>query len=300
MRHTSNPSASKEADAAISGYRAKYPRSMTGWVCDFQPQEAQPSSRRLASRIEQVMSAFQWIGSPCRVLSGSCSCTFLFDPHIPAVRLSSVLVEEPLRDNPVVASLGFVGNATAHLPSKVLDDIKSGHRGPNVNLTLAKSRTHILSVSKQAHENCAGRVPSVPVAMLVFRLANALASSMRRTQLNDEGARHAVVRDARAMITQSRGTERIPQKLSDFCGASKWANQNLHAVDHIFSARGGLVWHFGGQRLDRWSESEAAKHPPEISRRIIIHGHVTSLPGEVRSNPLSVFHPRTRCSTCCA
>lgn len=43
---------------------------------------------------------------------------------------------------------------------------------------------------------------------------------------------------------------------------------------------------FGGHRLDQWSESEAAKHPPEISRRIIIHGHVTSLPGRAASQPL--------------
>lgn len=88
----------------------------------------------------------QWIGSPCRVLSGSCRCALLFDPHILTVRLSSVLVEEPLRDNPVVTSLGIVGNATAHLPSRMSDDIKSGHRGPEVEFRLAKSRSHFLSV----------------------------------------------------------------------------------------------------------------------------------------------------------
>lgn len=44
---------------------------MTGWVCDFQPQEAHSSSRRLTSRIKQVISAIQWIGSPFRLLSGS-------------------------------------------------------------------------------------------------------------------------------------------------------------------------------------------------------------------------------------
>lgn len=190
MRHMSNPSASKKADAAISGYRATFPRSMTGWVCDFQPQEAHRSSRRLASRIKQVMSAFQWIGSPCRVLSGSCSCSFLFEPHVPAVRPSSVLVEEPLRDNPVVTSLRLVGKATAHLPPKMSDDIKSGHRGPNVNLTLAKSRTSIGTIGQQVHEKCAGRVSCAPVPMSVFCLANALASSMRRTQLAMTKARH--------------------------------------------------------------------------------------------------------------
>lgn len=49
--------------------------------------------------------------------------------------------------------------------------------------------------------------------------------------------------------------------------------------------REGLATGVGGQGLDRWSESEVAKHPPEISRRIIIHGHVTSLPGQLRQVP---------------
>lgn len=78
-------------------------------------------------------------------------------------RLSSVLVEEPLRDNPVVTSVGFVGNATAHLSSKLSDDIQSGHHGPEVKVILAKSRTYILSVST---EICAGRVPSAPVPIV--------------------------------------------------------------------------------------------------------------------------------------
>lgn len=56
--HTSNPQASNEGYTVMSGYRDTSPRSMTGWVCDFLPQEAHPSSRRLASRIKQVMSAF--------------------------------------------------------------------------------------------------------------------------------------------------------------------------------------------------------------------------------------------------
>lgn len=47
------------------------------------------------------------------------------------------------------------------------------------------------------------------------------------------------------------------------------------------------MYGFGGQGLGRWSESEVAKHPPEISRRIIIFDHVTSLPGQLRSNPFS-------------
>lgn len=55
--------------------------------------------------------------------------------------------------------------------------------------------------------------------------------------------------------------------------------------------REGLATCVGGQGLDRWSETEVAKHPPEISRRIIIHGHVTSLasPAAVGSNPFSSF-----------
>lgn len=56
--HISNPRARSKGNAVMSGYRATSPRSMTGCVCDFQPQEAHPSSRRLASRIKQVMSAF--------------------------------------------------------------------------------------------------------------------------------------------------------------------------------------------------------------------------------------------------
>lgn len=75
-------------------------------------------------------------------------------------------------------SLGFVGNATADLPSKMSDDIKSGHHGPKAKVWACKI-PHLLCIFfRSAHEICAGRVPSAPVSMLVSRLANALPCSM--------------------------------------------------------------------------------------------------------------------------
>lgn len=81
MMRTANPGARNEEDAAMSGYRATSPRSMTGWVCDFQPQEAHSSSRRLASRIKQVMSAFPMDRFALSSLIGKLQVLLTFDPH---------------------------------------------------------------------------------------------------------------------------------------------------------------------------------------------------------------------------
>lgn len=100
-----------------------------------------------------------------------------------------------------------------------------------------------------------------------------------------------VVRDPPPPNDDHQAKDRLPHSLSDFCRARKRANQTLHAVDHILLLREGLATGVGGQGLDRWSESEVAKHTPEISRRIIIHRHVTLLPrpAAVGSNPFSSF-----------
>lgn len=152
------------------------PGSMTGWVCDFQPQEAHPSSRRLASRIQQVMSAFQWIGSPRRVLSESCRCFFfLFDPHIPSVRLFQRLCGGGIPRQPrrhrwdSWVTLPHTFRQKCRMTSRVVT------MGPRSSLGL---QNPALIFFRSAHEICAGRVPSAPVSMLVSRLANALPCRM--------------------------------------------------------------------------------------------------------------------------
>lgn len=126
---------------------ATSPCSMTGWVCDFQPQEAHPSSRRPTSRIKQVMSAFPVDRFALSSLIGKLQVLHPFRCTRTDCQTVQRLREEAPRDNPVVTSVGIVGNATAHFPSRMSDDIKIDHRGLEDSVSLAKSRTHNLSVS---------------------------------------------------------------------------------------------------------------------------------------------------------
>lgn len=174
--HTSNARASNKGNAAMSGYRATSPRSMTGWVCDFQPQEAHPSSRRLASRIKQVMSAFPVDRFALSSLIGKLQVLFSFR----STRTDCQTVQRPCGGaTPRQPRGDIVGNRGERYPHPFRQQGRMTSRVATAGLRSSLGlQNRALMFFRSGHEICAGRVPSAPVSTLVSRLADALRCSV--------------------------------------------------------------------------------------------------------------------------
>lgn len=104
---------------------------------------------------------------------------------------------------------------------------------PETALTL---QNPALIIFRSAHEICADRLPSVPVPVLVFLLAAGLRCNARWAQWR-----------VRATDYRERcWTTIINQSVAvSLCRAAKRADQTLHVVDHVLSARRTSLWCWG-------------------------------------------------------